>query len=81
MPKQITLGLEHIWEDPNVSNTPENIKNLQNSDGNIIPDMQENSGTDILPQQVERMKKIIETSQPRINKDELTKTNKDETTK
>ncbi len=76
-----TLGLEHIWEDPNVSNTPENIKNLQNSDGNIISDMQENSGTDILPQQVEKMKKVIEASQARINKDELTKTNKDETTK
>ncbi|MGE8431506.1 DUF6443 domain-containing protein [Chryseobacterium joostei] len=75
------LGLPHIWEDRTVLNQIENFNNLQNSDGNIENDMKNNYGTNILPQQVERMKTIIEKSQPRFNKDELNKTNKDELTK
>ncbi|WP_054508748.1 DUF6443 domain-containing protein [Chryseobacterium sp. ERMR1:04] len=65
------LGVDHIWEDPTVSNTSENKNNLQNSDGNSEKSMRNNSGTDILPQQVDRMKKTIELVQPKINIDEI----------
>ncbi|KPH14108.1 hypothetical protein AMQ68_00860 [Chryseobacterium sp. ERMR1:04] len=66
------LGVDHIWEDPTVSNTQGNKNNLQNSDGNSEASMRNNSGTDILPQQVEQMKKTIELVQPKINIDEIT---------
>ncbi|KFF11700.1 hypothetical protein IW15_15965 [Chryseobacterium soli] len=67
-----TLGISHIWESSNVSNTPENINNLQNSDGNSEKSMKKNSGTDLLPQQINQMKKTIELVQPKIKKDEIT---------
>ncbi|WP_051882251.1 RHS repeat-associated core domain-containing protein [Chryseobacterium soli] len=67
-----SLGLQHIWEDTSVPNTPENRNNLLNSDDNLDKSMKNNSGTDILPQQVNQMKKTIELVQPKIKKDEIT---------
>ena len=64
------LGNSHIWEDPKVSNTPENCNNLLNTPDNNIPTMKSSGGTDLTPSQVDVMKKTIELVQPKIQQNE-----------
>ncbi|UKB86107.1 hypothetical protein LF887_10920 [Chryseobacterium sp. MEBOG06] len=60
MSLHIQMGIQNIWEDPQINNIPQKIDNLLNSDDNVIPDMKKNSGTELLPQQIDQMKQTIE---------------------
>ena len=59
-------GLPHIWEDENLTNTPDNCSNLLNSDENPDKSMKDLGGTVLQPSQVKTMKRTFEASRERV---------------